>query len=131
MKNQEFTNPFPSEATSLAASIADFTSRKGICGVLKMAMQSPFHYVYKTTHKITGEFYIGVRKSYVSPQVDKYKGSGVWILFMCADPENLQKEIIGTFRSREEANHNELFHILRNIKNPLCRNRKSNIAMMV
>lgn len=68
-----------------------------------------FHYIYKITHKITAQFYIGVRSSNVAPEKDvRYMGSGNWIREMdCPFNSILKKEIIETFTTRRDAGKRE------------------------
>jgi hypothetical protein len=77
------------------------------------------HYVYKLTETKTNEFYYGVRTCDCSPIDDSYMGSMVaWK----PNKDNLIKEIVSEFESREEALQFESMIIENNIKNPLNRN---------
>jgi hypothetical protein len=76
------------------------------------------------TNPHTGEFYIGRRKSRVSPEIDNYRGSSqTWYkLLSKEDIKSLDKEILEVFNSDEEMCLSEIDYITENIKNPLCKN---------
>lgn len=38
-----------------------------------------YHYIYKITDTVTGQYYIGMRSCNVEPELDDYMGSGLWI----------------------------------------------------
>ena len=77
------------------------------------------HYVYKLTETKTNEFYYGVRTCDCSPIDDSYMGS---MIAWKPNKDNLIKEIVSEFESREEAVKFESMVIENNIKNPLNRN---------
>jgi hypothetical protein len=80
----------------------------------------PF-YVYRVDDPITGEFYIGSRKSTKNPNEDvEYKGSPK--KWKPEDRPRLTKEILMEFSSSEEMLRYEANLIRENIKNPLNRN---------
>lgn len=83
-----------------------------------------YFYIYKMTHPETKEFYIGRRKSKVSPELDSYRGSSqTWYKTLSKEEiEYLEKEILEIFLSMEEMCISEEKYILENIKNPLCKN---------
>lgn len=87
-----------------------------------------YHYVYKITNKLSGEYYIGLRSSNVIPTQDKYMGSGTRILnsinkYGC---ESFSKEILECFESRELASKKEEELVnLETLKDPLCLNLKT------
>ena len=77
------------------------------------------HYVYKLTENKTNEFYYGVRTCKCNPIDDNYMGSmAVWK----PNRDNLVKEILFEFETREKAAEFESKIIEENIKNPLNRN---------
>lgn len=59
-----------------------------------------YHYVYMLTHKITGEFYIGVRSSKVEPDFDDYMGS---MMTWEVEKHMLKKEILAICVNRRIA----------------------------
>lgn len=65
----------------------------------------PFHYIYKTTCKETGEYYIGKRSCSMHWSVDPYMGSGTILQRkMNKHPEyRWEKEVLVLFRSASEA----------------------------
>ena len=81
------------------------------------------HYVYRLTHIETGEFYIGLRSCYCNPSEDKYYGSGRWPQEVCR--EKLSKEIIGIFKTRQEAEITESFLINKHKDDLLFKNKFS------
>jgi hypothetical protein len=81
---------------------------------------SQFHYTYKLTNIITGEFYIGVRSCWCPPADDKYFGSGKWP--QSQKKKDLTKEILQTHRTRQEAESDETQQIRANAQNALCKN---------
>ena len=84
------------------------------------------HYVYKLTEQITNEFYYGVRSCNCNPIEDSYVGSMVsWK----PNKDNLIKEIVSEFESREEAVKFESNIITENIKHPLNRNYHTGMGM--
>jgi group I intron endonuclease len=84
------------------------------------------HYVYKLTEAKTKEFYYGVRTCDCNPIEDSYLGSMVaWK----PNKDNLIKEIVSEFESREEAVTFESNIIMENIKHPLNRNYHTGMGM--
>jgi hypothetical protein len=78
------------------------------------------HYTYLLIHRETKEFYIGVRTCVGIPEDDNnYKGS---MFSWTPDRSKLDKTILRTFNTREEANEHE--HELINLffRDPLNRN---------
>lgn len=60
-----------------------------------------YHYLYLTTHIMTGKIYIGIRSTNDLPEEDPYMGSGAGISEI--DPSLLRKTILATFPTRELA----------------------------
>ena len=81
------------------------------------------HYVYKTTDQF-GNYYIGVRSCKRDINIDKYIGSGHWILY-CTYDSNLVKEIVQTFSSRDEAEEFEIKLIKASLHDCKCQNIRS------
>ena len=77
-------------------------------------------YLYRLTNPLTGEFYIGSRKSEIEPILDDYRGSMVtWKV----DKTLLLKEILQTgFKNIEELRLAESLEITNHIEDPLNRN---------
>ena len=78
------------------------------------------HYVYKITDPTTKEYYIGVRSTKCSIELDSYMGS-----FLSWKPKNIDgliKEVIKTFKDRKSAQQYEIELIKSNIDNTLNRN---------
>ncbi len=84
------------------------------------------HYVYKLTESITNEFYYGVRTCDCNPNTDSYMGS---MIAWKPNKDNLIKEIISEFNSREEAVKFESNIIRENIQHPLNRNYHTGVGM--
>jgi group I intron endonuclease len=84
------------------------------------------HYVYKLTESITNEFYYGVRTCECNPNTDSYMGS---MIAWKPNKDNLIKEIISEFNSREEAVKFESNIIRENIQHPLNRNYHTGVGM--
>jgi len=80
------------------------------------------HYTYRLTDDVTGEFYIGVRSFIGDPASDGYKGSGKWPTGAKFRGNPLRKDILGTFKSRTEAERAEAEAIAEGMKEPLCKN---------
>lgn len=78
---------------------------------------SQHHYTYRLDSE-NGDFYIGVRSSYKSPEDDKYMGSGRWT----HKQRGLKKTILGSFSSRAEAEVEEGRLIFHHSSNPKCKN---------
>ncbi len=69
------------------------------------------YYVYKTTNKINGKYYVGVHQS-ENIENDKYLGSG-YVLRNAIDKygsDNFEREILFTYETPEEGYH--LDHII-------------------
>lgn len=79
-----------------------------------------YHYVYRTTRIVTGEFYLGVRSCACHPNQDRYIGSGNWIATVKA--AEIKKEIVATYGSREEAEQAEKDLIRAHAGDALLRN---------
>jgi hypothetical protein len=77
------------------------------------------HYVYKITEKITNEFYYGVRTCDCNPIDDPYMGS---MITWKPNKNNLLKEILCEFNSRDAASEFESTVIKDNITHPLNKN---------
>lgn len=81
-------------------------------------------YVYKLTHRETGEFYIGYRQSNILPAEEDlplYQSSSRLVKEMGFD--NFDFEIVSEFSSGDEAYIFEQRSIKKHIKDPLCLNR--------
>jgi len=83
------------------------------------------HYVYKITHLPSGQFYVGLRTSQRSPENDDYWGSGASAPWLAQERELCEREVIGTYPSREEAAIAESAIIRASIASALCLNRKA------
>lgn len=84
------------------------------------------HYVYRITNDATGEFYVGVRSSVVTPEEDPYLGSGRWPTKMLREKVRLLKTIVAMFSTRSEAETFETQSIQVVSNDPLCRNIVNN-----
>lgn len=80
------------------------------------------HYTYRLTHKDTKEYYLGVRSCHCTPEQDGYKGSGSWMR-QKGVLQFLTKEILGTFKTRVEAEANENQIIRAAQFDPFCKNK--------
>jgi hypothetical protein len=82
------------------------------------------HYLYKITNVITKEYYLGVRSCDCEVKKDRYMGSSqIWTKEYIKDnKQNLKKEILNEFLSREEADINEVILLKENEHNSLCIN---------
>jgi hypothetical protein len=83
------------------------------------------HYVYITTHNITGEYYVGKRTTSKNSieQDGFYYGSGKWV----TDIKNksiLSKTIFGVYDTFQEASDVEYNLIAEHIENLLCMNMR-------
>lgn len=78
-------------------------------------------YIYKTTNKVNGKYYIGKHKGFIE---DSYLGSGILIRQAIEKygKNNFEKEELVFCRTEEEANYWETRIISLNIKNPDCYN---------
>lgn len=63
--------------------------------------QLKYHYMYLTTHILTGKIYIGIRSTNNIPEEDPYMGSGAALDEI--DPKLLRKTILTVFATRELA----------------------------
>ena len=82
-----------------------------------------FHYIYKTTNFITGEYYIGKHSGCLE---DNYLGSGAGLKegFKKYGRGAFKKEVISICSSEDEAFEEEAKMVtLETIKDPLCLNR--------
>ena len=79
------------------------------------------HYCYTIIHKKTSEFYIGVRSCLSDIECDKYFGSGSWAIKQ--NKSEIDKKIIGIYKTRKEAELAELFYINKYKDNPLLKNK--------
>jgi hypothetical protein len=90
-----------------------------------MPKYNQIHYVYITTHNITGEYYIGKRTTKKdikqSPETDNYYGSGTWVKSIL-DKTLLTKTVVGVYDSFDESSDAEYNLIKEHIENPLCTN---------
>jgi hypothetical protein len=79
-----------------------------------------FYYLYKVTHKLTKEYYLGRRTTKNKPGEDtKYLGSMTWDV----DKSMLEKEILCEFSNIEDLANAEIKIIEDNIKDPLNKNQ--------
>lgn len=83
-----------------------------------------FHYTYRTTNTITGDFYLGVRSSKKDPNEDPYLGSGIRITNAVKKygRNAFQKEVLGIFPSRGEASDAEKALIEKHLGTDNCYN---------
>lgn len=83
-----------------------------------------FHYTYRTTNIITGDFYLGVRSSKKSPEKDPYLGSGVKIFNAIRKygKTSFKKEVLETFPSRNDADDAEEVLIAQHLGKTDCYN---------
>lgn len=81
-------------------------------------MDKMYHTVYKITHRVTGQFYIGRHST--SNINDGYLGSGSSDILK--DKRNLEKEVIKICSTPEEMIELELHLIKENFMDPLCEN---------
>jgi group I intron endonuclease len=84
------------------------------------------HYVYKLTETKTNEFYYGIRSCNCNPIDDFYMGS---MIAWNPNKDNLIKEIVSEFKTREDAVKFESMVIEENIKHPLNRNYHTGMGM--
>ena len=86
-----------------------------------------FHYVYLLRHSIEQVFYIGVRSSEATPEHDLgviyFTSSRIIKKDFAEHPEDWRKEILGIYRTREEANEAERHEIETMIGVSECMNR--------
>lgn len=63
-----------------------------------------YYYTYKITNKLNGNYYFGRRKSKVSPEKDRYFGSGLGLKAAIKKygKENFFKEVLNEFSSFED-----------------------------
>ena len=83
-----------------------------------------FHYTYRTTNTITGDFYLGVRSSKKKPSEDAYLGSGIRIVSAIKKygRNAFKKEVLDIFTSRVEANDAEKVLIEQHLGSGNCYN---------
>jgi hypothetical protein len=81
-----------------------------------------YHYTYKFTQPETGLYYIGVRTSECKPKEDSYTGSMCHWKLSKEEKDNLIKEILFEYSSRDEAEFDESRLIEMYIKDPLNMN---------
>jgi hypothetical protein len=98
------------------------TRQIAVYQIIGLPDSSRVHYVYKLTHPVTGEFYVGKRSFNGHPEMDTYRGSGRWPVAMKAEGTCLLREVLETFDSDAEAQACELSLIRRADQDPLCRN---------
>ena len=82
-----------------------------------------YHYLYKTTCKITGKFYVGMHST--SNLNDGYIGSGklLWYSIKKHGKENHEKEILEFFSSRKDLGKREKEIVNEDFLNdPFCMN---------
>lgn len=84
------------------------------------------HYVYKLIEKTTNEFYYGVRTCECNPHDDSYMGS---MITWNPNKNNLIKEIVCEFETRELSVEFESNIIEENIKHPLNRNYHTGMGL--
>lgn len=109
--------------------LEDTGKRTGFTGQVKVyriiglpSDEKQNHYTYRLTHKETKQYYLGVRSCHCTPEDDSYKGSGSWVS-QKGIASLLTKEILGTFKTRVEAEANE-HQIIRAAQfDPLCQNK--------
>ena len=81
------------------------------------------HYVYRTTSRESGKFYIGKRSCHVPIERDPYLGSGVWVKCATAAGVHLMKEVLVVCATEELAYSVERFLVERARRSdPLCMN---------
>jgi hypothetical protein len=68
---------------------------------MKPGLDGRYHYLYITTHIVTGQIYIGIRTTTVHPYEDTYIGSGSRIKDI--DNSLLHKTVLSTFETRNYA----------------------------
>lgn len=87
--------------------------------------QKKYHFIYKTTNKLTNKFYIGMHST--DNLNDGYLGSGkrLWYSIRKYGKENHKIEILEFFETREKLRDKEIEIINEDILNdPLCINLK-------
>lgn len=84
-----------------------------------------YNYNYKITNTETHEFYVGVRSCDCEIEEDKYMGSSsIWTkLYVKEHKKVLVKEIIAVFKTRKEANDNEVVLLKQYQNDALCINQ--------
>jgi len=80
------------------------------------------HFVYRTYHPDTGEYYIGKRSFNGDPEQDSYRGSGRWVRDMQAKGAVLLREVLEEFETAEEAFAAEVRMFRQIDGDPLCKN---------
>jgi phage replication O-like protein O len=85
-----------------------------------------YHYVYRSTRIVTGEFYLGVRSCACHPNQDRYIGSGNWIATVRA--AEISKAVVAIYGTREEAEQAEKDLIRAHAGDKLLRNTTRYLA---
>ena len=80
------------------------------------------HYVYRINVAGTGEFYVGLRSCFGSPDADEYMGSGAALKGF--DASRLTKEVLSIHASREDAAIAETMAIRLAMESANCLNKK-------
>ena len=80
------------------------------------------HYVYRLTHRQTGQFYVGVRTCVGAVENDQYKGSGLWPERCKIAGVALEKEVVAKFETRNKAEIFEQKLIDESLLSPFCMN---------
>lgn len=85
------------------------------------------HYTFALSNAKTGEYFIGIRTTYgLQPDQDaNYIGSGAWPFKMRREKVELVKVVLGTFRTRQEAEADEAARVSRALGDPLCQNENT------
>ena len=110
--------------------LIDTRKRIGVTGRIKVwringLPSSSHHYVYQLSIP-SGEYYIGVRSCWATPQEDTaYLGSGSWPTKMAKTKTKLNKKIIGIFETRQQAEIAERDAIAEHLSDPMCMNKSS------
>jgi hypothetical protein len=83
------------------------------------------HYVYRITHRPTGSFYVGLRSSYVAPELDDYWGSGKACEWLASVRAECARDVIARHDRREDAAAHESELLAELLRDPLCMNRRA------
>ena len=87
------------------------------------ARRAEYHYVYRVSDSLTGEFYVGARTCSCPVEQDSYMGSGVWVKEALACGRPLSKEIISQHDNRDALGVAESASIQAVIGLPNCMNK--------
>lgn len=87
------------------------------------ARRAEYHYVYRVSDSLTGEFYVGARTCSCPVEQDSYMGSGVWVKEALASGRFLSKEIISQHDNRDALGVAEAASIQAVIGLPNCMNK--------